>query len=241
MEFDLPLFVVGGDLDNYFLVARRRLLLRLARSPSLEALSYPSCCCLCRGVPDSFIAQNVGGELGLSLGQRSPSGAVVAVDLGKHEEIGKGGNGKADSDAQNKEADKIGAAGCLLVCECADCCDNASTSGARNTKSHYAGENEEEQHKVEAGVVAEGLVGGSEPAEEGERDEKEAVDETQAEHRAFVKAGEEEANAAKKIGDHEEGVEQPEVVQPLHHLLELHGDVHVDILVEAGLAGQKAW
>ena len=34
--------------------------------------------------------------------------------LGKHEEVGKGGNGKADSDAQNKEADKIGAAGCLL-------------------------------------------------------------------------------------------------------------------------------
>ena len=79
--------------------------------------------------------------------------------LGKHEEVGKGGNGKADSDAQNKEADKIGAAGCLLeqkkskflqnifsnsnlICECADCSDNASTSGARNTKSHYAGEHE---------------------------------------------------------------------------------------------------
>ena len=95
---------------------------------------------------------------------------------------------------------------------------------------YLAKENEEEQHEVEAGVVAEGLVGGSEPAEEGERDEEEAVDETQAEHRAFVKAGEEEANAAEKIGDHEQGVEQPEVVQPLHHLLELHGDVHVDIL-----------
>jgi len=250
MEFDLPLFVVGGDLGDYSLVARRRLLLRLklalARGSSLETLSHPSCCCLCRGVPDSFVAQNVGGELSLSLGQRSSSGAVVAVDLGKHEEVGKGSNGKADSDAQNKEADKIGAASCLLVCECADCSDNASTSGARNTKGHYAGEhelakeNEEEQHEVEAGVVAEGLVGGSEPAEEGEGDEEEAVDETQAEHRAFVKAGEEEANAAEKIGDHEEGVEQPEVVQPLHHLLELHGDVHIDILVEAGLAGQKA-
>ena len=95
---------------------------------------------------------------------------------------------------------------------------------------YLAKENEEEQHEVEAGVVAEGLVGGSEPAEEGEGDEEEAVDETQAEHRAFVKAGEEEANAAEKIGDHEEGVEQPEVVQPLHHLLELHGDVHIDIL-----------
>merc|ERR1719284_1433647 len=94
--------------------------------------------------------------------------------------------------------------------------------------------------KLKPGVVAEGLVGGSEPAEEGEGDEEEAVDETQAEHRAFVKAGEEETNAAKKIGDHEQGVEQPEVVQPLHHLLELHRDVHIDVLVEAGLAGQKA-
>ena len=61
-------------------------------------------------------------------------------------------------------------------------------------------------------------------------EKEEAVDETQAEHRAFVKAGEEEANAAEKIGDHEEGVEQPEVVQSLHHLLELHGDVHIDVL-----------
>jgi len=169
MEFELPLFDVGDDLGNYSLVARRRLLLRLARSSSLEALSYPSCCCLCRGVPDSLVAQNVGGELSLSLGQRSSSGAVIAVDLGKHEEVGKGGNGKANSDAQNKEADKIGAASCLLIGECADCSDDTSTSGARNTKSHYAGEhelakeNEEEQHEVEAGVVAEGLVGGSEP------------------------------------------------------------------------------
>ena len=39
---------------------------------------------------------------------------IAFSHLGKHEEVGKGGNGKADSDAQNKEADKIGAAGCLL-------------------------------------------------------------------------------------------------------------------------------
>ena len=104
---------------------------------------------------------------------------------------------------------------------------------------YLAKENEEEQHEVEAGVVAEGLVGRSEPAEEGEGDEEEAVDETQAEHRAFVKAGEEEANAAEKIGDHEQGVEQPEVVQPLHHLLELHGDVHIDILPQKRFKIQK--
>ena len=33
---------------------------------------------------------------------------------------------------------------------------------------------------------------------------------------------------------------KPEIVKPLDSLLELHGDVHVDILVEAGLAGHEA-
>ena len=40
---------------------------------------------------------------------------------------------------------------------------------------YLAKENEEEQHEVEAGVVAEGLVGRSEPADEGEGDEEEAL------------------------------------------------------------------
>jgi len=35
-------------------------------------------------------------------------------------------------------------------------------------------------------------------------------------------------------------VEQPEVVEPLDHLLELHRNVHIDVLIEAGLAGHEA-
>ena len=72
---------------------------------------------------------------------------------------------------------------------------------------NLAKEDKEEEHKVEAGVIAEGLVGGSEPAEKGEGDEEEAVDEAQPEHRAFVKAREEETDSAKKISDHEQRVE----------------------------------
>ena len=97
---------------------------------------------------------------------------------------------------------------------------------------NLAKEDEEEEHEVEAGVIAEGLVGRSEPAEKWEGNEECPVDETEPEHGALVHAGEEEADAAKKICDHEQGVEQPEVVEPLHHLLELHRDVHVDVLVE---------
>ena len=72
---------------------------------------------------------------------------------------------------------------------------------------NLAKEDKEEEHKVEAGVIAEGLVGGSEPAKKGERDEEEAVDESQAEHGALVQAREEEADAAKKVSDHEQRME----------------------------------
>ena len=72
---------------------------------------------------------------------------------------------------------------------------------------NLAKEDKEEEHKVEAGVIAEGLVGGSEPAKEGEGDEEEAIDEAEPEHGAFVLAGEEEADAAKEICDHEQRVE----------------------------------
>ena len=97
---------------------------------------------------------------------------------------------------------------------------------------NLAKEDKEEEHKVEAGVIAEGLVGGPEPAEKWEWDEEEAVDEPQAKHLTFVNAREERADAGKEIANHEERVEQPEVVKPLHHLLELNWDVHIDVLAE---------
>jgi hypothetical protein len=55
---------------------------------------------------------------------------------------------------------------------------------------NLAKEDKEEEHKVEARVIAEGLVGGSEPAKKGEGDEEEAVDEAEAEHGALVLARE---------------------------------------------------
>ena len=72
---------------------------------------------------------------------------------------------------------------------------------------NLAKEDKEEEHKVEARVIAEGLVGRSEPAKKGEGDEEEAVDEAQAEHGALVLAREEEADAAKKICDHQQRME----------------------------------
>lgn len=134
----------------------------------------------------------------------------------------------------------------ILVLEGADGGDEAGAPRAGDAQGHnareqeLAEEDEEEEHEVEAGVVAEGLVGGAEPAEEGEGDEKESIDESETEHAALVLAREEEAEAAEEVEDHEQGVEEPEVVEPLDHLLELHGDVHVDVLVEAGLAGHEA-
>ena len=143
-----------------------------------------------------------------------------------------------------------------LRCEGADGSYDASASRAWDPQGHNAGEqelrqkksvsklqtfkqsfnlakeDEEEEHEVEAGVIAECLVGGSEPAKEWEGDEEGAVDETQPKHGTLVHAGEEEADAAKKICKHEQRVEQPEVVEPLHHLLELNRDVHIDILAE---------
>ena len=68
---------------------------------------------------------------------------------------------------------------------------------------NLAKEDEEEEHEVEAGVVSEGLVGGAEPAEEGEGDEEESVDETEAKHAALVQTREEEAEAAEEVEDHE--------------------------------------
>ena len=133
----------------------------------------------------------------------------------------------------------------------------------RDAEGHYAREeelaeeDEEEEHEVEAGVIAEGLVGGPEPAEEGEGDEEEGVDEAEAEHGALVLAGEEKTDAAQEVENHKEGVDwggggvsrreegeqeegwreereggltQPEVVEPLDHLLELHRNVHIDVL-----------
>ena len=83
----------------------------------------------------------------------------------------------------------------------------------RDEQSHNTGlfnlakEDKEEEHEVEAGVIAEGLVGRSEPAKKGEGDEEEAIDKAQAEHGALVDAREEEADATKQICNHEQRME----------------------------------
>ena len=51
-------------------------------------------------------------------------------------------------------------------------------------------EDEEEDHEVEGGVVAEGLVGGPEPADERHGREEDEVEEPEAEGLAKVPAGE---------------------------------------------------
>ena len=90
---------------------------------------------------------------------------------------------------------------------------NTGSPTARNTQGHDTAEeelteeDEEEEHEVEAGVVAESLVGRPEPAEEGQGDEEEAIDEPEAEHGALVEPGEQEADAAEHVHHHQEGVD----------------------------------
>jgi len=170
---------------SHHLVSRSLLLLLLI--PPLEPLSDPCSCCLCRRIPHSLVTQHVRGELCLSLGQTGPGGAIVGVDLGQHEEVGNGSDTESDSDTHDKEPDEVGATGGFLALEGGDGRDDTTATRARDTEGHDAGEDElaeeheEKEHEVETRVVTEGLVGRPEPAEEGERDEDESVDESETE------------------------------------------------------------
>jgi len=231
------------------LVSRCLLLLLLLRS-LLEALPDPSSCSRCSSIPHPLVTQHIRGELGLGLGETCSSSAVVAVDLCQHEEISKCGNTESKGDEENDEANEVVTASSSLTpsptSEGDDCSYQPTSTSPWNPESHdyreaeLTEEDEEEDHEVEARVGSECLVCRSEPTEEGERDEEEAVDEGEAKHGAIVQPSEEETSSSKQVCQHQQSVQKPQVVEALHHLLELHGDVHVDVLVEAGLAWQEA-
>jgi len=225
------------------------LLLLLLRS-LLEALPDPSSCCRCRSIPHTLVTQDIRGELGLGLGQTCSCSAVITMDLCQHEEISECGNTESNSDEEDDEANEVVTTGSSIspipTSEGDDSSDETTSTSPRNAKSHHyreaelTEEDEKKDHEVEARVGSERLVCRSEPTEEGQGDEEEGVDEGQAKHRAIVQPSEEVTSSSKQISQQQYGMQKPQVVEALHHLLELHGDVHVDVLVKAGLTWQEA-
>lgn len=186
------------------------LLLISTLEATLEALSYPCSCCLCCRIPHSLVTEYVCGELRLCLGQTGPCSAVVGMDLGQHEEVSNGGDTESNSNTHDKETDKDGATSGFLALEGGDGRNDTTATRSRDAESHdtredeLAEEHKEKEHKVETRVVAEGLVGRPEPAEEGERDEDEAVDQGETKLRAFVLSREEVAQASEYVADHQQ-------------------------------------
>lgn len=161
--------------------------------------------------------------------------------LSQHEEVRESCDTESNGDAKDEETDEISSTTGVLVSEDTDCRNNATATRARDPQSHDTGEKElaeedkEEEHKVETRVVTECLIGGSEPAKEREGDKEEAIDQAETQHGALILAREKEAESPKDVTDHQKSVEEPKVVEPLHHLLEFHWYVHIDVLVEAWL------
>ena len=61
-------------------------------------------------------------------------------------------------------------------------------------------EDQEEEHKVEAGVILECLVGGPEPAEEGQRDKENGPDQGQTNQTSIIQTSKQETQGSKQIG-----------------------------------------
>lgn len=165
------------------LLVSRPLLLRLVL---VELVSDGCCCRLCCRGAHSLVIHHGAGELGLGLGEAGPGGSVQTVHLGEHEEIGDCGDNESDCSEEDDEADKVLAARCRVL-EDDDGDDHPTSACAVDSQSHEAGEeelaeeDEEECHKLNRGVRTECLIGGSKPAEVGQRDTHDAVDQGQAE------------------------------------------------------------
>jgi len=177
--------------------------------PPLESLPNPSSCGLGCCIPDSLIAEHVGSEFSLGFGKTGSGSTIIAVNLCEHEEVRQCRDTKSNGNAKDEETDEISATGGPLVREGTDSGYDATPTRAGNTEGHNHGEDElaeeyeEEEHKVETRVVAEGLVGGPEPAEERERDEEDAVDNSKPKLGAFVHSREKVTEPPKDVKDHQ--------------------------------------
>ena len=103
-------------------------------STDLKALSDASCCSRGCCVPHSLVAEYVGGELRLGLGDAGSGSSVVAVDLGQNEEVCEGGHDPACRDEDQHEADEvISASGAAIgpgpSGECGDSDDQTAERG----------------------------------------------------------------------------------------------------------------
>lgn len=124
----------------------------------LESLPDSSSSSGCRSIPDSIIAENIGGELSLGLRETCTGSAVVAMDLGQHEEVSESSSREAESDEKDNEANEVVTASCTVksgtTAEGDNSSDDATATSARNAKSHDHGEaelteeDEKEDHEV---------------------------------------------------------------------------------------------
>ncbi|KAL1418119.1 hypothetical protein MTO96_038331 [Rhipicephalus appendiculatus] len=109
----------------------------------------------------------------------------------------------------------------------------ADANGVDDAHDQLHEEDEEEDHEVERGVGAERLVQRPEPAEERERREKDHVEDGESEVRGAA-LFDEDRQASQEVEHQHEHVEDPQVVDGAHDLLEFERDVDPDVLVEAG-------
>ena len=99
--------IIKYKLSNYGLVTAAAAAFHILDLTDLKALSDASCRRRGRRVPNSLVAEDVGGELRLGLGDAGSGGSVVAVDLGQNEEVCEGGNDPACCDEDEHKADEI--------------------------------------------------------------------------------------------------------------------------------------
>jgi len=118
---------------------------------------------------DMLVAQKLGGELRLGLGHTGPCAAVDGVNLGDHQHIGHRHRGKTEGHQQQQDADDDARRRAIELPD-----GSYETAVAHLAEAHRLHNrvqrlkevDEEEDHEVEARVVAECLVRWSEPEEE---------------------------------------------------------------------------
>jgi len=211
--------------------------------PAAELRPDSRCGCVCCGIPNPLVTQHVAGELGLGFGNAGSALPVHGVDLAQQEEIPDCRH--CESTSYEEEKDSREDVTAALLVELGDGGDDAAASRAGDAEGHDDGveelqeEHEEEHHEVEGGVGSEGFIGRSEPAKKRDGDGESSVQNRKSKNSSIVASGEEHDDSSKQVCHHEACVKEPQIVETLYHLLELHRDVHIDVLVEAWLAGHE--
>lgn len=182
---------------------------------------------------DVFVAKYARGELLLRLGEGGARRAVQAVHAQKHDARPGGVDRVARRHDGEEDAERDGLAERVDGDHEAGRSGGADADGVDDAHDQLDKEDEEEDHEVEGGVGAERLVQRPEPAEERERREEDHVEHGEAEVRGAARH-DEDRQAAQEVEHQHEHVEDPQVVDGAHYLLEFERDVDPDVLIEAG-------